>query len=464
MDQVTVADYRCFYWKQTARLAPLTLLVGENSTGKTSFLALVRILWDIAFRERLPDFKEPPYDLGTFDEIAHYRGGRGGRALSFEAGFSMRTRHGGRPPYRRSKQIRSNYQFTFRRDGSGVLPYVRRVNNGSAKAECRISEDGLVSLRVVTSTGGWSLSPRHLGSADRFASSPGWDSPQRDLPPLGYLLRTFQRVVQAEPERLEPADGTAHSPTDQDLREIRPLFTPRSSPFGRPFASAPVRSQPRRTYDPAHAISDPEGENIPMFLANVARKDSKAWHSLKRSIEGFGQSAGLFDEIAIKVLGGKTGGPFQVQVRKLGTRSKGPPRNIIDVGYGVSQVLPVVTELLRPKGPRMFLLQQPEVHLHPSAQAALGSLFCDMAAQRRQLIVETHSDHLIDRVRMDIRDGRTKLKPEDVSILYFERGNLSVTIHSLGWDAHGNLTAKRGMVPDGYRQFFRSERRRSIGL
>ena len=464
MDQVTVADFRCFYSEQTARLAPLTLLVGENSTGKTSFLALVRILWDIAYRERLPDFKEPPYDLGTFDEIAHYRGGRGGRALSFEAGFCMSTTRPRRPPHRGSKQTRSHHHFTFRRDGSGVIPYVRRVKNGNASVACRISEDGLVSLEVATSTGGWTLTPSHLGSADRFAVPPGWDSPQRDLPPLGYLLRTFQRVVQSEPERLEHADGTAHSPADQDLDEIRSLYTPRLSPFGRPFASAPVRSQPRRTYDPAHAISDPEGENTPMFLANIARKNSKAWESLKRSIETFGQSAGLFDEIAIKVLGGKTGGPFQIQVRKLGTRSKGPRRNIIDVGYGVSQVLPVITELLRPKGPRMFLLQQPEVHLHPSAQAALGSLFCDTAAQRRQLIVETHSDHLIDRVRMDIRDGRTKLTPKDVSILYFERDNLSVTIHSLGWDAHGNLTAKRGMVPNGYRQFFRSERRRSIGL
>lgn len=54
------------------------------------------------------------------------------------------------------------------------------------------------------------------------------------------------------------------------------------------------------------------------------------------------------------------------------------------------------------------------------------------------MIVETHSDHLIDRVRMDVRDGRTALKPEDVSILYFERDNLSVTIHSLGWDPHGS--------------------------
>ncbi len=91
MDEVTVTDFRCFAEKQTAQLAPLTILVGENSTGKTSFMALVRVLWDVAFREQLPDFKEPPDDLGSFDEIAHYRGGRGGRALTFEAGFSMGT-------------------------------------------------------------------------------------------------------------------------------------------------------------------------------------------------------------------------------------------------------------------------------------------------------------------------------------------------------------------------------------
>ena len=62
----------------------------------------------------------------------------------------------------------------------------------------------------------------------------------------------------------------------------------------------------------------------------------------------------------------------------------------------------------------MFLLQQPEVHLHPSAQAALGSLFCQVAAAGKQLIVETHSDHVIDRIRMDVRDGTSALKHEDV--------------------------------------------------
>ena len=88
MDRITVRNYRCFREKQTARLAPLTLLVGENSTGKTSFLALIRALWDVAVRETMPDFKEYPYDLGSFREIAYYRGAKGSSADSFEAGFS----------------------------------------------------------------------------------------------------------------------------------------------------------------------------------------------------------------------------------------------------------------------------------------------------------------------------------------------------------------------------------------
>ena len=89
MDNITLKNFRCFREKQIARLAPLTLLVGENSTGKTSFMAMIRALWDIDHRGREPDFKEDPYDLGSFDEIAHYRGGRGGRAGTFEAGFEV---------------------------------------------------------------------------------------------------------------------------------------------------------------------------------------------------------------------------------------------------------------------------------------------------------------------------------------------------------------------------------------
>ena len=90
----------------------------------------------------------------------------------------------------------------------------------------------------------------------------------------------------------------------------------------------------------------------------------------------------------------------------------------MDVGYGVSQILPLLVELLS-DDESIFLLQQPEVHLHPSAQAALGSLFCRSAASGLQLIVETHSDYIVDRILLDIRDKHTDLKPDDVSIPLF---------------------------------------------
>ena len=198
-----------------------------------------------------------------------------------------------------------------------------------------------------------------------------------------------------------------------------------------------------------------------MYLANLSAEDEKHWQLLRTKLENFGEDAGLFDEITIRRLG-KTGSePFQVQVRKFQGRRKGPLRNLIDVGYGVSQVLPVVTELLRPDAPLMSLLQQPEVHLHPSAQAALGSLLCEIASQgRQQLVVETHSDHLLDRVRMEVRDGATGLKADDVSILFFERDGLEVNIHSLTIDEDGNIHGQ----PPSYRQFFMEETRRSLGL
>ncbi len=119
-----------------------------------------------------------------------------------------------------------------------------------------------------------------------------------------------------------------------------------------------------------------------------------------------------------------------------------------------------MTELQRHDAPEMFLLQQPEVHLHPSAQAALGSLFCELAGQERQLIVETHSDHLLDRVRMDIRDRHGNLKPDDVSILFFERNELDVSIHSIRLDDRGNVLD----APPDYRSFFMEETTRSLGL
>ena len=446
MDSVTLKNFRCFREEQTARLAPLTLLVGENSTGKTSFLALIRAIWELAYNHRLPDFKEEPYDLGSFDEIVHHHGGRGKQADEFQTGFSAKEK----------SDSTCRYDFTFGKIGTSPVLVRRYIAQGDTWLDVTLTAAERDVLSVGTTNGDRMISV----SARNVAQSRFEDG---TFVPPHLLMHLVLAMNEAASEDVESSSAVSigNSPllSSDDLSRIWGLAESTFYPQ-RPYASAPVRSKPRRTYDPARPTPDPEGDYAPMYLADVFSRDKKAWKSLKKGLEDFGKAAGLFDEISIRQFGKSGSEPFQVQVRRFDGRRKGPQRNLIDVGYGVSQVLPVLMELLHPDAPSLFLLQQPEVHLHPSAQAALGSLFCQVASRDRQLIVETHSDHLLDRVRMEVRDGRTPLKPEDVSILYFERGDLDVKIHSIRIDELGNILD----APDGYRQFFLEETSRSLGL
>lgn len=448
MDKITVEGYRCFRKPQSARLGPLTLLVGNNSSGKTSFLALIRALWEVAFLSESPDFQKDPYDLGTFRDVAHNRGGRGGRVRSFEAGFEFSSRPS-RRQVRNTDAIISSFSARFEERAAVPFPVVRRITQGQVSIEAYIQKDGQSFIRYQTpKTQGEYPFRERLYAEDEVR-----------LIRLGSFPFRF---------RLNDDANSAESELDDDdanmLIQLARVFDRPTRLLSQqyPFAGAPVRSRPRRTYDPVRPSSDPEGEYIPTYLANASRRSSREWQRLKASLEEFGQSSGLFDEILIKSLGRSEGEPFQVHIRKSGTRRlKGTFKNLIDMGYGVSQILPVITELFRRNSPQMFLLQQPEVHLHPSAQAALGSLFCDIAARgRRQLVVETHSDHLLDRVRMEVRDGNIGIRPEDVSILFFEQDELDVNIHSIRLDENGNVPD----APPSYRQFFMEETRRSIGL
>lgn len=459
MEEVRLKNFRCFRGEQTARLAPLTLLVGDNSTGKTSFMALIRALWDAAYVQATPDFKEPPYDLGSFDEVVHRRSGRAGASETIEAGVTVSRRQepvddGGyweAGPYR--------IDVTFVRQGAFPVPATWRLAHGGIWIEERLDGE-LRWLNYRTANGEWKESrPAHdpfiIGTRAGILGSEVLDLP---FPPFR------DKEPRSSTPSAPPWNGLS-SITGKDREQLYELVSrfigfrlPASNE--RPFATAPVRSKPRRTYDPARPVRDPEGENIPRYLSEWFFEDKESWTVLKDALEGFGREAGLFDEIAVRPLGKKGSEPFQIQVRKRGRRVKGPARNLIDVGYGVSQVLPILTELFRDRRTSMFLLQQPEVHLHPSAQAALGSLFCRIARRRRQLVVETHSDHLLDRVRMDVRDGTTRLAPDDVSILFFERGDLDVQVHSLRLDAQGNVVG----APPSYRRFFMDETRRSLRL
>ena len=457
MKSITLRNFRCFRDEQTAKLAPLTLLVGDNSTGKTSFMAMIRALWDIAYGNRIPDFKEVPYDLGSFEEIAYHEGGKNGRVHTFEAGFGSTIEvdvFKGEETLNITGQAYS-FDVIFEKDGTVPVPVRRHfVSEKLWIEEFLKTENQGWLLRVGTERGSWEAQP------DLFRrtlwNTPGLDMTQYTISPF------FFSPILGRKEGFSPLNGSKKI-ARKDLEQLRRLcYAGLENPVFRmrPYAGAPVRSKPRRTYDPASLVSDSEGDYVPMYLADLSLRHEKEWKVLRDKFESFGRDSGLFDEITVKHLGRTLGSPFQLQVRKFGTGRKGPRRNLVDVGYGVSQALPVITELLRQDTPPLVLLQQPEVHLHPSAQAALGSLFCQIAAQGSQLVVETHSDYILDRVRMEVRDENIPLKPEDVSILFFERQELDVHIHSLQLDGEGNILD----VPPSYRNFFMEESQRLWGL
>ena len=438
--EIRLHDFRCFHDEQMARLAPLTLLVGDNSTGKTSFLAAVRAVWQAAFRQTELDFREPPYDLGAFREIAHNRSDGENGTSSFRLGFRG---HG-----RQRRPVEFDVTFTSR--AAAPSPSRLSWHTKDIRVEYSRVNTGKATIDLASGNGTWRLDVNIERPFRRW-----WTSARL----LAHWIEATIDEFDSSYDRLQKMDGTLKAPSREDLKNLSDLlrhFTFRSGEP--PFASAPIRSSPSRTYDLAGSSPDPGGKNVPAYLQSVYFQDRSRWLQLKDRLEQFGRRSGLFEEIGVKQLGGIEGGPFQLQVRKAGTSRAGPRRNLIDVGYGVSQALPVLVELFRPDAPQMLLFQQPEVHLHPSAQAALGTLFCETAAAGRQLIIETHSDYIVDRVLLDVRDRRTDLEAEDVSILYFQREDLDVRIHSIRVDDEGSVLD----APEGYRRFFQDELNRVI--
>lgn len=439
MDQIIIEGIRCFYERQEVPLRPLTVLVGENSTGKSTFLALVRIAWDLCQGTRLINFNEEPFLLGTYDQIASYRGGRAGRAKSLKIATRVPLGAEAKTGGNGSLPAQATVKGCFTREGqSKATEWTLDADPFRLHFEYRGEQSG--SLVTVTAPSG-SLRIHPMSFPPR----------EPHIPDLLFLV-SLGLLEETERGRL-PKEGVDISIFDWET--LRTLVAAIGSSVGvRPYAFAPIRTRPQRTYEPLDTATGPEGQHVPIMLARTSAVDPAGWQRLQQAIDQFGTASGLFKSVGVRRLGDRESDPFQLTVKVSGRAF-----NLVDVGYGVSQALPMIVDCVREPEGSTFLLQQPEVHLHPRAQAELGSFLAVLAKeQRKRFVIETHSDYLVDRIRMDVRDHKF-LKPEDVAILYFERNNGEVNIKVIEIDDHGNLVN----VPAGYRQFFLEEEKRFIG-
>jgi predicted ATPase len=112
-----------------------------------------------------------------------------------------------------------------------------------------------------------------------------------------------------------------------------------------------------------------------------------------------------------------------------------------NIGFGVSYSLPlVVAGLLAPKG-SILIIDTPEAHLHPAGQSAIGGFLARLAAGGVQVIVETHSDHIINGLRLAVANPDHPIKADEILINNFDKTETGPSVKKIGLDRFGGLTS-----------------------
>jgi predicted ATPase len=111
----------------------------------------------------------------------------------------------------------------------------------------------------------------------------------------------------------------------------------------------------------------------------------------------------------------------------------------LNVGFGITYVLPIITAILKAKKGDLIIIENPETHLHPKAQSKIAKLCAIATANGIQIILETHSDHILNGIRVAIKEDI--LKPEQSKIYYFskDKNNLETKVDLISIDNNGAI-------------------------
>lgn len=418
-------------------LEGIVFLVGENSSGKSSLLALSHILSGEEFWFR-PDFNKAGHDLGGFSELRT----RSSRRPEFTVGYSIFEATGQSPfgavlSLKDVEDIPVPARCTYLLNGSVVtFQQSERHIWWTTKKLKRAAEGSSTDLLKEL------VSAHRKFNVGQAAKLP-IEEVQENL-----VLITVPALIQREIEK-----------SGQESRSIRSILPWAGLERGVWFS--PVRAEPQAVYQTANAYEfAPDGKHAPHLLKDILqRRKSEQRSSITRMLEMFGSESGLFDSLGVKSFSKDPRSPFSVSVKLRDQEFR-----MSEVGYGVSQAFPFVLEILANSSQGGFYVQQPEVHLHPRAQAAVANILYVHASffPTVPLVVETHSDYLVDRLRSLIReDFIQRSKDIRASILWHERiGNANV-VKRIPIQPDGHLAND---VPSAYREFFIKESMRGLGL
>ncbi|MCD4828085.1 MAG: AAA family ATPase [Candidatus Cloacimonetes bacterium] len=403
-------------------LRNVNFLVGENSTGKTSVMAALCVLMEGPFGRF--KFNNLNFQLGTFDEIVSHNlhDNQHFRIASIKTGETDKD------------TTMAGYKFMEYRGLPGL------------RSSIRVGPDGLKKFL---------FKKKRLYRKVHEEIDTGFHNI------LGLLATDIEegKYVRGVEIKREGSHFRIVPDVEVPLKDIGNYFDTLAMMFEtcsfqrQTCWMAPIRSAPQAIYTDYATEYDSTGVHIPYKLHEVYQRKHKRIIS---ALHKFGRSSGLFEEIRFdEYIISNPGAPFRIFV-KLGEHFV----NIKHVGYGVSQILPIIGDLLMKKEKTVFFIQQPEIHMHPKAQAAFGKFLHDYCEIEEDSFVflETHSDFIIDRFRLEQQESEEKV---DSQVLYFERNDEGNKVFPLPIDGSGKFESK---PPKSYRKFFVNESMEMLDL
>lgn len=389
----------------------ITGLFGENSSGKSSviqFLLLLKQTKNATDRRRVLDFGGPNklVDLGSYQDVVRQR--RDEDSIDWTLDWDLKDQLEVVDP--------------TKKQGRKIV-----LLKGSSLQESSLVglKDGDLSARYV----------KYRFAGKDFVIEPTEDnSNQFQLKCYDPKPRDFQRNSRGRPSALHSPIKT-HLFPDQahtDYRNTGALSdfeAEYESLMNRIFYLGPLREYPQRQYIWSGASPDDVGSRgertIDAIRAATESGDKRIPPEGKRPvafqtvIANWLKKLNVVDSFEIKKIGSGTN-LFQACVRVGPT---GTETMLTDVGFGVSQVLPVLVLLYYVPEGSIVMMEQPEIHLHPSVQSGLADMMLQAAETRNiQIIVESHSEHLLRRFQRHVAEDRV---PSEDLKLYFVGTNTS---------------------------------------
>jgi len=399
----------------------VNFFIGENSSGKTSILKLIKLISDPAFWFQL-DFNQKDVELGYFSEIVSKSSEN---QKQFTIGYSVfeeNTSYAIVLKFINKEGIPELYK-TLHYTKPFIFEYTKTAN--SLKYRYRKN-----SFKCSDAKKAYELL---LGDPLKSYNYKKLKSRYQSQPTLFSIILSMETTRDSN---MEMNDVPTHHEFVQNLKWF-----------------APIRSEPKRTYDNYALNFSSKGDHIPYLLKNLFNQieSKRELVIIKKTLEKFGKESGLFEAIKVNPLGKLKTSPFEIHVQLNNSAYK-----ISNVGYGVSQVLPLLIEILSSEN-TWFSIQQPEVHLHPRAQAAFGEfIFKAIQNQNNNFIIETHSDFLIDRFRLKLSENHKLKKPKkiDSQLVFFERNQIGNSLKIIEIDSSGKYPDEQ---PEKFRDFFWKE-------